>query len=238
MLEILKRLPRIIIDWIAPNLRQHLETRQPMMWVLALVSGLVVACVAIVFRELIGLFQWIWTGTHRENLAETLADLPWYAVFIGPVLGGLAVGYWWAHLFPRREPEPELPTPPIVSFGRQYQRAAMGSTSAKTARGTQADTGSIPVRSTVQNVDANVPETHTRPDRYTLNYLRLYIRNEYSEGRSIPPEGVKLEDLVDAYEKRIILKALETAGDRKPEAARLLGLSARAFRYRLEKHGL
>lgn len=93
MLEILKRLPRIIIDWIAPNLRQHLETRQPMMWVLALVSGLVVACVAIVFRELIGLFQWIWTGTQRENLAETLADLPWYAVFIGPVLGGLAVGY-------------------------------------------------------------------------------------------------------------------------------------------------
>lgn len=93
MLEILKRLPRIIIDWIAPNLRQHLETRQPMMWVLALIAGLVVACVAIVFRELIGLFQWLWTGTHKENLAETLADLPWYAVFVGPVLGGLAVGY-------------------------------------------------------------------------------------------------------------------------------------------------
>ena len=54
----------------------------------------------------------------------------------------------------------------------------------------------------------------------------------------IPPGGVRLEDLVDRYEKAIIVKALKAAGDKKSEAARLLGLSTRSFRYRLEKHGL
>jgi two-component system response regulator PilR (NtrC family) len=54
----------------------------------------------------------------------------------------------------------------------------------------------------------------------------------------IPPEGVKLEEMVEGYEKELILKALALAGNRKGEAAKLLGLSARSFRYRLEKHGL
>jgi two-component system response regulator PilR (NtrC family) len=54
----------------------------------------------------------------------------------------------------------------------------------------------------------------------------------------ISPQGVKLEELVDAYERELVVKALRMAGDRRPEAARLLGLSARALRYRLEKHKL
>jgi two-component system response regulator PilR (NtrC family) len=54
----------------------------------------------------------------------------------------------------------------------------------------------------------------------------------------IPPEGVKLEKMVEDYEKELILKALALAGNRKGEAAKLLGLSSRSFRYRLEKHGL
>ena len=83
---------------------------------------------------------------------------------------------------------------PITVMGQPLyeQRAWMGSTVAEAARGTQPDAGSIPARSTAQNVDGSVNETHTRPDRYTLNYLRLYIRNEYSNGRNIPREGVKL----------------------------------------------
>ena len=54
----------------------------------------------------------------------------------------------------------------------------------------------------------------------------------------ISPEGVKLEELVDTFEKELILKALQMAGDKRSEAAKLLGLSTRSFRYRLEKHGL
>jgi two-component system response regulator PilR (NtrC family) len=54
----------------------------------------------------------------------------------------------------------------------------------------------------------------------------------------IPPEGLKLEEVVEGYERELILKALRMSGNRKSEAAKILGLSARSFRYRLEKHGL
>jgi len=54
----------------------------------------------------------------------------------------------------------------------------------------------------------------------------------------IPSEGIRLEELMEDYEKRIILKALEISGNHRSRAAELLGLSARSFRYRLEKHGL
>ncbi len=55
---------------------------------------------------------------------------------------------------------------------------------------------------------------------------------------SIPPEGVKLEFLVDDYERKLLAEGLRVAGGVKKEAARLLGISFRSFRYRLEKLGL
>jgi len=43
---------------------------------------------------------------------------------------------------------------------------------------------------------------------------------------------------VDDFEKRLIVKALQATGGKRSAAAKLLSLSARSFRYRLEKHGL
>jgi two-component system response regulator PilR (NtrC family) len=54
----------------------------------------------------------------------------------------------------------------------------------------------------------------------------------------LPPEGIRLEEVVDAFERRLMVRALQETGGRRAEAARLLGLTARSFRYRLEKHGL
>jgi two-component system response regulator PilR (NtrC family) len=54
----------------------------------------------------------------------------------------------------------------------------------------------------------------------------------------IPPEGVKLESLVDEYERSLLGEALRNAGGVKKQAAKLLGISFRSFRYRLEKLGL
>jgi len=54
----------------------------------------------------------------------------------------------------------------------------------------------------------------------------------------IPPEGVKLEALVDDYERKLLGEALREAGGVKKQAAKLLGISFRSFRYRLEKLGL
>jgi len=54
----------------------------------------------------------------------------------------------------------------------------------------------------------------------------------------IPPEGVKLESLVEDYERRLLDEALREARGVKKKAAHLLGISFRSFRYRLEKLGL
>lgn len=93
MIETIKRLPEILYNWIEPNIRLHLESRQPIVWVLALCAGLIVALAAIAFRELINTFQYLWTGTFSETITPVLSTLPWYTVFIGPVIGGLLVGW-------------------------------------------------------------------------------------------------------------------------------------------------
>ena len=54
----------------------------------------------------------------------------------------------------------------------------------------------------------------------------------------IPPEGVNLEGLMAEYERGLLREALVPAGGVKKRAAKLLGISFRSFRYRLEKLGL
>lgn len=51
----------------------------------------------------------------------------------------------------------------------------------------------------------------------------------------IPPEGLHLENVVDEIEKDLLVKALERTGWVKKRAAKLLNLSFRSFRYRLDK---
>jgi two-component system response regulator PilR (NtrC family) len=54
----------------------------------------------------------------------------------------------------------------------------------------------------------------------------------------IPPEGINLEAAVNEFEKQLVVKALRLAGGRRAEAVRLLGLTDRTLRYRLDKYGL
>jgi two-component system response regulator PilR (NtrC family) len=51
-------------------------------------------------------------------------------------------------------------------------------------------------------------------------------------------EGASLDALVDRLEKELLLKALERAGGNRTEAAKLLNISFRSMRYRLDKHGI
>jgi two-component system response regulator PilR (NtrC family) len=51
-------------------------------------------------------------------------------------------------------------------------------------------------------------------------------------------EGVSLDAVVDRLEKELLLKALERAGGNRTEAAKLLNISFRSMRYRLDKHGI
>jgi len=54
----------------------------------------------------------------------------------------------------------------------------------------------------------------------------------------IPDTGIELEKLVAEFEKDIIEKALKKTGGVKKHAAKLLGITFRSMRYRLEKYGM
>jgi len=53
-----------------------------------------------------------------------------------------------------------------------------------------------------------------------------------------PPEGVALEEYLETIERQAILNALDQTHNNKTAAAKLLGITFRAMRYRLKKLGL
>jgi two-component system response regulator PilR (NtrC family) len=55
---------------------------------------------------------------------------------------------------------------------------------------------------------------------------------------SIPAGGINLEQTVNEFERQLVIKALRLAGGRRSEVMRLLGLTERTLRYRLDKYGL
>jgi len=54
---------------------------------------------------------------------------------------------------------------------------------------------------------------------------------------TLPPEGCRLDEVLGEVERRLILEALERAGGIRTAAAKLLGITFRSLRYRLEKQG-
>lgn len=59
-----------------------------------------------------------------------------------------------------------------------------------------------------------------------------------SEGIEITEEGVDLDKIVGQIEKELIIKAIHTANGVKKKAAKLLGITFRSMRYRVEKYNL
>ena len=54
----------------------------------------------------------------------------------------------------------------------------------------------------------------------------------------LPAEGLKLDDVLNEAERRLLLEALERSGGVRKRAAELLGITFRSLRYRLQKQGL
>jgi two-component system response regulator PilR (NtrC family) len=54
----------------------------------------------------------------------------------------------------------------------------------------------------------------------------------------LTPSGINLDKLVEDIERQYIIKALKLTQNTKVEAAKLLGLSFRSFRYRLKKYNI
>lgn len=55
---------------------------------------------------------------------------------------------------------------------------------------------------------------------------------------SLPEEGCNLDQILDEVERRLIVQALERAGGVRTNAAKLLGVTFRSLRYRLQKHAM
>lgn len=98
----IKRLYGIAYGWIEPNWRVFASTRQPALWVLAVVIGFGVAVFAILFRLAIGAVQWVWLGDMSERVATTAAALPWWIILAAPSVGGLVVGLALQYFHPGR----------------------------------------------------------------------------------------------------------------------------------------
>ncbi len=55
---------------------------------------------------------------------------------------------------------------------------------------------------------------------------------------ALPNDGCNLDDVLGELERRLILQALERSGGVRTQAAKLLGVTLRSLRYRLQKHAL
>jgi two-component system response regulator PilR (NtrC family) len=54
----------------------------------------------------------------------------------------------------------------------------------------------------------------------------------------LPPEGCELDSVLGELERRLLVQALERTGGARKAAAKLLGVSFRSLRYRLDKHAI
>ena len=76
------------------------------------------------------------------------------------------------------------------------------------------------------------------PESLTLSYFRGTSHREDRRRLDLGPEGIELDRAMAEVEKSYIIKAMEMAHGSKQSAARLLGISMRSLRYRLDKLGL
>lgn len=102
MSEILKNLPTLIKNWIEPNLASFNADRQLNVWIAAFIIGCAVSIAAIIFREAIGLVQWVWLFERSENIVSAAKKTPWYVIFLAPVVGGVLVGWILTKFLPLR----------------------------------------------------------------------------------------------------------------------------------------
>jgi len=89
----------------------------------------------------------------------------------------------------------------------------------------------------LKNVIERMVVLHRRSQVLTPGHLPEEFGPE-AETHQPLPEGIKLADAVNAYEKRIIEQALSKAGGVQTRAAEALGTTRRILKYRIEKLGI
>jgi two-component system response regulator PilR (NtrC family) len=85
--------------------------------------------------------------------------------------------------------------------------------------------------------------TFASSDLVTLDALPSHILAQGSPlvptaSADIPEGGMNLEVMLEDLEKRYLVRALELSGGVRTEAAKLLGMSFRSIRYKLDKYDI
>jgi len=74
------------------------------MYVLALIAGLIVGLIVVLFRIALETIQFLGFGARDERLTEAIAALPWWQVMGVPILGGAIVGLLLVFVLRRERP--------------------------------------------------------------------------------------------------------------------------------------
>ena len=76
------------------------------------------------------------------------------------------------------------------------------------------------------------------PRRISLVDLHLTPARSEDDPGAMPREQLALQDYLDQLEKRAIIKALEQTQGNRTAAAKVLGITFRSMRYRMERLGI
>ena len=99
------RIVQFLVDRVTPNFRDFWSGKDALVWVIAIVVGVISAVGAVLFRLGIGLVQSIWVGTRSETYIQAARDLPWWVILMAPTVGGLLVGLILHYFAPSRRAE-------------------------------------------------------------------------------------------------------------------------------------
>jgi DNA-binding NtrC family response regulator len=75
--------------------------------------------------------------------------------------------------------------------------------------------------------------TSLPPHQVTEDFLPAHVR--FARLRSIPPEGIDLPNLVDDFERSLIVTALQQSGNSQTKASKLLGLRVQTLNMKLKR---
>jgi len=78
----------------------------------------------------------------------------------------------------------------------------------------------------------SLPGNVLHPEQHREKFSFKEAERQFDSG------GIALDALVDAFEKDLLLKALDRTSGSRTKAARILGISSRSMRYRLKKHSI
>jgi DNA-binding NtrC family response regulator len=81
----------------------------------------------------------------------------------------------------------------------------------------------------------------TTEERITREMIPDHVRSAPSFTAphiSVPPEGIRLRDVIASFEKRLIESTLDSTGGVQKEAARLLGLKPTTLNEMIKRHSI